>query len=336
MPVNLDALLRYHTIDHCLQNRFKKWTWEDLANACADYAAEVSPRDSRNIPSKRTIQQDIKIMRSADLGYFAPIVNTNGYYSYTNKDYSIKNATLNNHDIENISLASKILGQYKGFDFFKDLNNIFEKFESRLQIQLHQQYDQNIEFEKTPAAKGIEFLKPILQAIIKKEVIEITYQKFGDELVKKHTIHPYLLKEYQNRWYVLGQHHQLKKIITFALDRVIEVNVMNELEYSRINFANNVYFKDTIGVTYTGEKAQQVILKVEADFAPYFFTKPLHQSQALLKSDTDFSTFEYKIVINQEFETMLMGYANHIVIVEPKTLRHSLFQKLQKATINFS
>jgi predicted DNA-binding transcriptional regulator YafY len=334
MPVNLDALLRYHTIDHCLQNRFKKWTCDELANACADYAAEVSPRDSRNVPSKRTIQQDIKIMRSADLGYFAPIVNIDGFYSYDDKNYSIKNATLNNHDIENISLASKILGQYKGFDFFKDLNNIFEKFESRLQIQINQQYEQHIEFEKTPAAKGIEFLKPILQAITKKEVIEIIYQKFGDKLIKKHIIHPYLLKEYQSRWYVLGQNHQLKKIITFALDRILDINFL-AIGYETISFEHDSYFKNTIGITFTGEKAQIVRLKVDADFAPYFMTKPLHHTQVLLSSDANFSTFEYQIVINQELETMLMSYINHIQIIEPQSLKNSLFDKLQKAINSF-
>ena len=34
MPVNLDALIRYHIIDNCLQNQFRKWSWEDLSNAC--------------------------------------------------------------------------------------------------------------------------------------------------------------------------------------------------------------------------------------------------------------------------------------------------------------
>jgi hypothetical protein len=46
MPVNLDALIRYHTIDQCLQNRFKKWTCEDLAKACFESLDEVRLNNS--------------------------------------------------------------------------------------------------------------------------------------------------------------------------------------------------------------------------------------------------------------------------------------------------
>lgn len=159
MPVNLDALLRYHTIDLCLQNRFKKWTWEDLANACAAYALEVAPRTSRSTPSKRTIQNDIKLMRSADLGYFAPIKNVGGNYFYEGDNYSIKNVTLNRHDVEQISLAAKVLGQYKGFNFFNDLNEIYEKFESRLQVKLSDDLQKYIQFESAQELKGATISK---------------------------------------------------------------------------------------------------------------------------------------------------------------------------------
>ena len=46
MPVNLDALIRYHTIDQCLQNHFKKWTCEDLAKACFEALDEVRLNNS--------------------------------------------------------------------------------------------------------------------------------------------------------------------------------------------------------------------------------------------------------------------------------------------------
>lgn len=89
MPVNLDALLRYHTINNCLQRRCKKWTWEELANACAQYADEVAYRDSRNIPSKRTIQNDIKTMRYGALGYYAPLLKPkpDGKYFRSQRSY---------------------------------------------------------------------------------------------------------------------------------------------------------------------------------------------------------------------------------------------------------
>ncbi|TDG37112.1 WYL domain-containing protein [Pedobacter changchengzhani] len=337
MPANLDALLRYHTIDLCLQNRFKKWTCEDLANACADYADEVAPRDSRSIPSKRTIQQDIKVMRSADLGYFAPIKNESGCYYYEDEKYSIKNVTLSKLDVENISLASKILGQYKGFDFFKDLHGIFERFESRLQIQIADKLQSNIAFENSQAINGQEFLKPLLNAINEKLVVQITYQKFGDISSKIHQLHPYLLKEYQDFWYVLGWHPASNAIKTFAVDRIENIEIKTDKNFiENLNFHNDTYFKDTIGITFTGDNPEKIVLHVDNEFAPYLIAKPLHQSQQLVETKEKHTIFKYLIVVNQELENILMSHANHISILTPINLRESLKQKLVKALNNFS
>ncbi len=337
MPSNLDALLRYHTIDLCLQNNSKNWTWEDLANACSDYADEVAPRDSRSIPSKRTIQQDIKTMRSADLGYFAPIKNHGGYYFYTDSNYSIKNVTLSKLDVESISLASKILGQYKGFDFFKDLNGIFEKFESRLQIKISDKIQSNIAFEKNQEVKGQHFLKPLLTSINDKTVVKIAYQKFGDTESKNHILHSYLLKEYQGFWYVLGWHSASNSIKTFAVDRIQNVEFDSEIAFiDNSTFNNDTYFKDTIGITFTGSPAERVILHVDKMFAPYLIVKPLHHSQVMVEVKSEHTVFEYLVVINQELENILMSHANHISIIVPKALKASLKEKLTKALTNFS
>lgn len=336
MPVNLDALLRYHTINHCLQQRGKKWTWEELANECADYADEVAHRDTRNIPSKRTIQNDIKVMRSGDLGYFAPIKSEGDKYFYEESNYSIKNATLNNNDLQAIGTAAKILGQYKGFDFFNDLNNIFERFESRLQLRFNEQIQQHIAFEEMPIAKGTAYLKPLLENINRKQVIEISYQKFNVDKVNNYIIHPYLLKEYDNRWYVLGYNEHRQAMATFALDRIEEIAILADKPFvENQSFNAKFYFSDTIGVTYSGQQPQKIVIKVETEFAPYLITKPLHHSQKVLETDPQFYTFEYLLVVNQELENILMSHVNHLKVVEPKQLKDSLKEKLQKALNNF-
>ena len=36
MPANRNALIRYKTIDNCLRNPYRRWTLEDLVDACSD------------------------------------------------------------------------------------------------------------------------------------------------------------------------------------------------------------------------------------------------------------------------------------------------------------
>ncbi len=88
MPTNLNALIRYKQIDRCLRNRFIKCTIQKLQEVCTDALAEYQGVDK--MVSERTIRNDIRVMRSADiLGFNAPIVFEDGRYYYSDPDYSI-------------------------------------------------------------------------------------------------------------------------------------------------------------------------------------------------------------------------------------------------------
>ena len=97
MPANLNALIRYRTIDKCLSNPYRKWTIEDLMEACSK-ALEESRGIYTGI-SERTIREDIRVMRSDILGFNAPIVQKDGNYSYEDRDYSIFNVSIREADL---------------------------------------------------------------------------------------------------------------------------------------------------------------------------------------------------------------------------------------------
>ncbi len=88
MPANKNALIRYKTIDRCLRNRYRRWTLDDLVDACCDTLYDMEGI-SKGVCA-RTVQMDIQIMRSDKLGYNAPIVVYDKiYYTYADPDYSI-------------------------------------------------------------------------------------------------------------------------------------------------------------------------------------------------------------------------------------------------------
>ena len=63
MPANKNALIRYKTIDNCLRNRYRRWTLEDLVDACSDALYDMEGINKG--VSVRTVQGDIQMMRSA-------------------------------------------------------------------------------------------------------------------------------------------------------------------------------------------------------------------------------------------------------------------------------
>ena len=109
MPANRNALIRYKTIDNCLRNKYRRWTLEDLIDACSDALYEYEGI-TKGI-SRRTIQMDIQMMRSEKLGYNAPIVvYDNKYYKYEDEEYSITNTPLSEQDLKVMRCCASLKG----------------------------------------------------------------------------------------------------------------------------------------------------------------------------------------------------------------------------------
>lgn len=136
MPANKNALIRYKTIDRCLRNRYRRWTLDDLVEACSDalYDAEGITRGV----SVRTIQADIQIMRSDKLGYEAPIEVYDGkYYRYADDDYSISNSPLTTDMCELLTDTLAKLNQYKTDGSTDGLDDMLSQVKHKLELILH-------------------------------------------------------------------------------------------------------------------------------------------------------------------------------------------------------
>ena len=130
MPANKNALIRYRTIDNCLRNKCKKWTLEDLVEACCDALYDME--GIKKGVCARTVQMDIQIMRSDKLGYYAPIeVYDRIYYRYSDPDYSITKNPLSMDDCELLKRAISLLGDSDKFDN-DEIRNVLSKVQNRL------------------------------------------------------------------------------------------------------------------------------------------------------------------------------------------------------------
>ena len=131
MPANKNALIRYKTIDRCLRNRYRRWTIEDLVDACSDALYDMEGI-SKGI-SLRTVQGDIQMMRSDKLGYNAPIeVYDRIYYRYSDPQYSITDMPLSEDDFLLIKRAVDLLGKNDGQTSSVEIRKVLSKVKNRL------------------------------------------------------------------------------------------------------------------------------------------------------------------------------------------------------------
>ncbi len=329
MPVNRNALIRYRTIDKCLQNRRRKWTIVDLIEACSEALHEYEGID-KDI-SMRTIRLDLNAMRSDKLGYNAPIVVTHKkYYSYKEPDYSITNIPLTSQDLTILQEVSHLLKQFKGFSHFNEVTEMVNKLEDKIYSEKHQQ-PSVIDFEKNDLLTGIEWLDVLYRQIIKQEVILISYQSFKAKTPGDLIFYPYLLKEYRNRWFLLGMKKQSKEVMTLALDRIQNITSLPK-EVFRTNkyFDPHTYFKDIVGVTRNlAETPTHIVFRANSYHAPYIKTKPIHTSQQVVETNSNGVVFSIDVIPNFELERELLGFGDGLKILSPNNFIR-LFKKKSK------
>ena len=328
MPINKLALIRYKTIDNCLQNRFRKWTLNDLVEACADALYEYEGI-SKGI-GVRTIQLDIQNMRSEQLGYNAPIVVTDKkYYSYEEKNYSITNIPLSSQDLGTLSEVVEVLKQFKGFNYFQELTGMVTRLEDKLYKQQNKGRSY-IDFEKNELLRGLNHIDPLHKAIINKKTLQITYRSFKANAPADYTFYPYLLKEYRNRWFLKGANKKGKTIMILALDRIEEVKELPSEKYHKPEYDVFDYFNDTIGVSKVpNQKPLTIVMKIAGEHAPYIITKPLHHSQTILKEEADGTIFSIEVIWNFELEREILGFGEHLSVLSPKRLSSKIQARLK-------
>ena len=268
-------------------------------------------------------------MRSDKLGYNAPIiVYDNKYYTYEDADYSITNIPLTEKDLGKLTEAVEFMKQFKGFSHFRELDSMVQKLEDHVYSQKKDQKP-IIDFEKNEDLRGLEHLEVLYQSIINQRPVILTYQSFKARSPNSFTFHPYLLKEFRNRWFLIGLRKEKEPVLTLALDRILEINPSTERFRQQKDFDAQEYFRDVIGVTVEpGKDPEKVVLFVSHKHAQYVLTKPFHHSQKLVKKDSYGITVELSVQHNFELEKEILGLGDGIMVLSPDRLKRSITSRI--------
>ncbi|MDP5078669.1 MAG: WYL domain-containing protein [Nonlabens sp.] len=336
MAVTKNALIRYKTIDKCLQNTYRNWTIADLVEYCSQALYDLEGRDI-NV-SLRTIQLDIQMMRSDKLGYNAPIeVYERKYYRYSEPDFSITNIPITESDMAVLAESMEMLKQFKDFSLFEELNVIINKLEDKIYTQ-NTKRPSIIYLDRNDRLKGLQLLDELYQAIIKEVVLVISYKSFKARVEQQIVFHPQFLREYNNRWFLVGKRHEQETIMTLALDRINGIDYDLSIDYIDFKIDPSVYYENCVGITVMDRhNTAHVVFTVDKENTPYVLTKPLHESQQLLETHADNSgTFKMFVCLNYELERLILGFGDSIEILKPRNLRNRIKKKTLNAAKQYS
>lgn len=335
MATNKHASIRYEVLDRCLQKRSEENTQEYLRHLCCDAIAEQDPKYEEAEISLRTFRSDIAYLKSLAAKHNVDIENhlgSNGYYYfYSQSDYSIYMNELNDSEVGQLKCAMKLLSRFKGLPEYDSIADLSANLEKKYGIvSSGQTY---VEYEHVEST-GEELMADICNCIIKQQPIKITYMPYGKP-EKEWIIHPYLLKEYNNRWFLFGYNETEKKISNVPLDRICP-----DYEYVPNVFIPNTFadfgefFSDVVGVTVNKSKPALIKLRASKDRYPYIESKPIHSSQLLV--DAKKWIFTIKVIPNKELDSLILSFGNDLEVLSPKRYREHIKQKLASANRLYS
>lgn len=332
MPVSKNAWIRYRALDACFRNTRKRYYFEDLMDAVNDVLNDFDGSDVGD----RQLRQDISDMQSEALGA-APIVKRRDghrvYYTYEDKDFSILKLPMTQQEMETLNDTIVMLSRFKGMPRFSWMTELIAKL--KVGFQLDGSAAGTVAFQQNPYLKGLEWFSDIWDAIIQKRVVELTYRRRTDKEAKCKVMHPYQLRQYNNRWYVIGYEEEQAAERPFtvrALDRIEGVRIVKGARLKRNDTVDfDEYFGDIVGVSlHQGQEPERVVAKVYYPDAMYIDTKPIHGTQRVIEEGEGYKVFEWDIIPNEEFYQQLMIYANRLEMIEPEEVRKEIVKRAEE------
>ena len=229
-------------------------------------------------------------------------------------------------EAEQLSDTIQMLSRFKGLPQFTWMDEVFVRLKDS--FQLDGSVSGSVSFAQNPDLKGIEHFSSLFDAIVRKNVLSILYHRFGKSS-RERVIHPYQLRQYNNRWFLVGLETELLPRIPISvlpLDRIDDFKVLPDLVYQEhcgIDFDD--YFYDIVGVSLNPEsRPVKIIARAGYPAANYIETKPIHPSQRILERGDGYMIFQWNLIVNYELETQLLTYADQCEIIEPIELREKL------------
>ncbi len=190
-----------------------------------------------------------------------------------------------------------------------------------------------IMLENVPSAR--EHLPVVIDALKQNRRIRFSYKSYTRALPTDGIVlEPYFVKIFKQLWYVIGLNVKDGQIKTYSLDRMSNLNLLQDLFDMPENVNPSEFFKDCFGIITNQNSAKRIVLRVEPTQAKYFRALPLHSSQQEEVHD-NYSIFTYKMRITYDLKEELMSHGASIEVMEPQELKTLILTELQQALNNY-
>ena len=179
-------------------------------------------------------------------------------------------------------------------------------------------------FEKIPSSQ--KWLPVIINAMRDGKTVEMTYQSFWRDEPATFEAHPWCLKLFRQRWYVLARSEGRTEPRIYALDdRMKDVTPLGKRLRVPSKFSAEKFFADYFGIIADSEiKPETVKLKVASHQTSYIESLPLHSSQTLIESTPEYAVFQYHLAPTYDFQQEILSRGSYVEVLSPEWFRKDI------------
>jgi predicted DNA-binding transcriptional regulator YafY len=329
-----NAQLRYEVLDQCFGNHAKRHFIKDLMEAVETKLQGENP--SGNGVSKKQLYQDMLEMerkiavRNPQVKLLRIRDGLEKYYRYSDRNFSLFNNTLNEEEVRQLRSTLTTLSRFRGLPQFDWIHEIILKLEQKFRLTVEEQ--EIMGFQTNEDLEGRQFITPLFNAIQYRQTLDISYKPFYKDKAAIKVIHPYYLKQYNNRWFLLGWNPDEERLATLALDRIVRIRENNKEAYLvNSEFDFRYYFEDFIGTTRYDGASVEITLRFCAGRAPYVLTKPLHMTQKAKYDANGELIVRITVIPNPELDSLVLSFGPDVEVVKPRSYRDRIQAKLEHA-----
>ena len=353
MPQNKNAIARYIILDSLLQDKFGR-TIAELTDLCNEKLEE----NGKEPVTKRCIEKDLLAMEGdpfyaeIDRSGSIPKEDKNGkarkvqLVRYVNPYFSIFNHEMNDDEKALLRKALEPFGKFEDIPGFEQIEQLI----ASLNVDVDES-KKFVYYSVNEKGTNTKVFGKLYSAISEQKAIDLTYHTF-DEPEKKHVLlHPYILKEWNRRWYLIAAAADKGKILNFALDRIDDAEICLDIKYKPASDDLMERFEDIVGVTYYDDvPIETIYIWISDKSSNYLITNPLHGTQTMLKEGGEEESelrkkypklkcgklFRIKCMINYELIRELLSYGKEMVVLSPCSLREDVKKQANEMTNNYT
>ena len=271
-----------------------------------DFLDRESEQQEENLTiSKRTFQRDIEDI--------AMLYNIEIVYDFSEKVY-------------------RIISQ----DIPVQQERIIEAFETMNALRMSEKVSEYIQFEPRKT-QGAEHLWGILHAIKNRRTLQVSYKKYWDNEFSVRTLHPYAIREYRFRWYLVAKDEGDNEIKTFGLDRIQGLEILpHKFTYPK-DFSIEEYFKYAYGIIRPNyDNPEEVVLSFNAVQGKYIKSQPMHHSQKILKDTADELQISMLVFPSYDLVMDILSHGDNVRVLSPQSVIDEVTSMYKNALKNHS